>query len=118
MIQKHIKAAFNIQLAWKKFLMNKAFCLQNLSTTKIQSWYRGWFRRKSFVLQKQAALKIQSIFQCLRCLRDFQQYKIATRHAATEIQQFVRGQIARMRLFGASFLPKSDPTGCIVTLTD
>ncbi|CAL5408374.1 unnamed protein product [Camellia sinensis] len=40
------------------------------------------------------------------------------RHAATEIQQFVRGQIARRRLLGASFLPKIDPTGCIVTSTD
>ncbi|KAF5943397.1 hypothetical protein HYC85_017474 [Camellia sinensis] len=183
MIQKHIKAAFNIELAWKKFLMNMALCLQNLSATKIQSRYRGWFRRKSFVLQNQAALKIQSIFQCLRCLRDFQQYKIATRsaiiiqshtrgwiarrvayrlkclivviqshcrgwlirreivvqkeavikiqsafrciqcqklfdcyrHAAPEIQ---RGQIARRRLLGASFLPKTDPTGCILTSTD
>ncbi|CAL5344536.1 unnamed protein product [Camellia sinensis] len=186
MIQKHIKAAFNIQLAWKKFLMNKALRLQNLSATKIQSCYRGWFKRKSFVLQKQAALKIQSIFQCLRCLRDFQQYKIATRsaiiiqshtrgwiarrvayrlnclivviqshcrgwlirreivvqkeavikiqsafrciqcqklfdcyrHAATEIQRFVRGQIARRRLLGASFLPKTDLMGCIVTSKD
>ncbi|KAL7244164.1 hypothetical protein ACSBR1_016405 [Camellia fascicularis] len=185
MIQKHIKAAFNIQLAWKKFLMNMALRLQNLSATKIQSCYRGWFRRKSFVLQKQAALKIQCIFQCLRCLRDFQQYKIATRsaiiiqshtrgwiarrvayrlkclivviqshcrgwlirreivvqkeavikiqsafrciqcqklfdcyrHAAPEIQRFVRGQIARRRLLGASFLPKTDPTGRIVTST-
>ncbi|XP_028095521.1 abnormal spindle-like microcephaly-associated protein homolog isoform X4 [Camellia sinensis] len=186
MIQKHIKAAFNIQLAWKKFLMNKALRLQNLSATKIQSCYRGWFKRKSFVLQKQAALKIQSIFQCLRCLRDFQQYKIATRsaiiiqshtrgwiarrvayrlnclivviqshcrgwlirreivvqkeavikiqsafrciqcqklfdcyrHAATEIQRFVRGQIARRRVLGASFLPKTDLMGCIVTSKD
>ncbi|KAI8000682.1 hypothetical protein LOK49_LG09G00343 [Camellia lanceoleosa] len=94
MIQKHIKAAFNIQLAWKKFLMNKAFRLQNLSATKIQSCSCGWFRRKSFVLQKQAALKIQ------------------------KIQRFVRGRIARRRLLGASFLPKTDPTGCIVTSTD
>ncbi|XP_028095519.1 abnormal spindle-like microcephaly-associated protein homolog isoform X3 [Camellia sinensis] len=94
MIQKHIKAAFNIQLAWKKFLMNKALRLQNLSATKIQSCYRGWFKRKSFVLQKQAALKIQSIFQCLRCLRDFQQYKIATRSAII-IQSHTRGWIAR-----------------------
>ncbi|THG09214.1 hypothetical protein TEA_027400 [Camellia sinensis var. sinensis] len=54
-------------------------------------------------------IKIQSAFRCIQCQKLFDCY----RHAATEIQQFVRGQIARMRLFGASFLPKSDPTGCI-----
>ncbi|CAL5344527.1 unnamed protein product [Camellia sinensis] len=113
---------------------------------------RGWLIRKEIVVQKEAVIKIQSAFRCIQCQKLFDCY----RHAAPEIQRFVRGQIARRRLlvhcrgwlirkeivvqkeaafctrnptvcqgsdslkeaFRASFLPKTDPTGCIVTSTD
>lgn len=66
------------------------------------------------MVQKEAVIEIQSAFRCIQCQKLFDCY----RHAAPEIQRFVRGQIARRRLLGASFLPKTDPTGCIVTSTD
>ncbi|XP_057498724.1 LOW QUALITY PROTEIN: uncharacterized protein LOC130783194 [Actinidia eriantha] len=89
-----IKAASTIQLAWKKFLVCKSSTYQHFAATKIQCFYRGWFTRKSFASQKQAAIKIQGVLQCLRCLRNIQQHKIATR-SATIIQSHLRGWIVR-----------------------
>ncbi|CAL5408373.1 unnamed protein product [Camellia sinensis] len=79
-----------------------------------ESHCRGWLIRKEIVVQKEAVIKIQSAFRCIQWQKLFDCY----RHAAPEIQRFVRGQIARRRLLGASFLPKTDPTGCILTSTD
>ncbi|XP_042521134.1 abnormal spindle-like microcephaly-associated protein homolog isoform X2 [Macadamia integrifolia] len=64
----------------------------------IQSHWRGWLVRRYFLNQKNAIIKIQNCLQCLKCLKNFQKY----RHAAIEIQRFVRGQVDRRRLVGAS----------------
>ncbi|GFS29885.1 hypothetical protein Acr_00g0008960 [Actinidia rufa] len=122
-----IKAAYTIQLAWKKFQVCKSLSRQHLAATKIQNCYRGWFTRRSFLSQKQAAIKVQSVFQCLRCLRDVQHHKIAI-SSAIIIQSHIRGWIARrgvyqlkylivaiqVSLMGASCLPKAVPKGCIL----
>ncbi|XP_057512986.1 uncharacterized protein LOC130795050 isoform X2 [Actinidia eriantha] len=98
-----IKAAYTIQLSWKKFLMCKSLCRQHLAATKIQNCYRGWFMRKSFLCQKQAAIKIQSVFCCLRCLRDIQHHKIAT-SSAVVIQSHIRGWIARRGVYQLKYI--------------
>ncbi|XP_059662135.1 uncharacterized protein LOC132308145 [Cornus florida] len=89
-----IKAASKIQLAWKKFVVCKSLRYQHLAATKIQCHCRGWLLRKSFVKQKQAIIKIQSVLRCLRCWRDFHQYKIAAKSVIV-IQSHVRGWIAQ-----------------------
>ncbi|KAL6990794.1 hypothetical protein U1Q18_008916 [Sarracenia purpurea var. burkii] len=89
-----IKAACTIQLSWKKFLMYKSNRCQRLAATKIRSCYLGWFMRKKFVNQKQATVKIQSVFRSMKCLRDIQQYKLASRSVII-VQSHIRGWIAR-----------------------
>lgn len=88
-----VEAAVKIQLSWKKFTFYKVHN-QNLSATKIQSYFRGWLVRKRFLNQKLAITRIQSDYRCLRCLRTFQQYKSQVRSAIL-IQSHVRGWFAR-----------------------
>ncbi|KAJ4980734.1 hypothetical protein NE237_031571 [Protea cynaroides] len=66
----------------------------------IQSHWRGWLMRKNFLNQKNAIIKIQNGVRCIKCWENFQSY----RNAAIEIQRFVRGQVDRRRLVGASCL--------------
>lgn len=88
------KAASRIQLGWRSFILCSSVRRQHSAATKIQTYYRSWLLRKAFVNQKRAVIKIQSMFKCIKCWRDFQQYKIATR-SATIIQSYVRAWIAR-----------------------
>ncbi|KAE9461705.1 hypothetical protein C3L33_06407, partial [Rhododendron williamsianum] len=117
------KAASTIQLSWKKFLVYRSLCCQHLAATKIQSCYRGWLTRKSFshcrgwfsrreiLAKREAVIKIQSACRWIKCWKVFRCH----RNAAIEIQRFVRGQIVRRRLLGASCLYKGVPMECTST---
>lgn len=88
-------AAIIIQLAWKKFLCCKSTSQkQHFLATKIQSNFRRWLLRKRFLNHIEAVIKIQSYFRMWRCAKAFQRFKIASQ-AATVIQAFLRGRIAR-----------------------
>ncbi|CAK9146844.1 unnamed protein product [Ilex paraguariensis] len=58
---------------------------------KIQSRCRGWLTRRRLSLQRGSVIRIQSAFRCMKCKKVFLTY----RHAATEIQRFIRGCITR-----------------------
>ncbi|KAL5773413.1 hypothetical protein ACOSP7_013002 [Xanthoceras sorbifolium] len=91
-----IEAAVMIQFAWMNFISRKSLRKKCFAATKIQSYFRGWLLRRRILDQKQAAIQIQSNFRCLRCWRDFQHYKIATK-SAIFIQSYIRGWIAWRR---------------------
>ncbi|KAI4295878.1 hypothetical protein L6164_035876 [Bauhinia variegata] len=88
-----IKAAIKIQCAWKKYTCCKHTEKQNIFATKIQCNFRRWLLRKRFLNQIQAVMRIQCNFRMSRCVKNFKQYKIASK-AVIVIQSFVRGQIA------------------------
>ncbi|KAK7363733.1 hypothetical protein VNO77_05886 [Canavalia gladiata] len=90
----HTNAAVVIQLAWKSFIYYKSTRKQHFLATKIQSSFRRWLLRKSFLNHIQAAVKIQSYFRMWRCVNTFQHFKIEFK-AATVIQSFLRGWVAR-----------------------
>ncbi|XP_021293893.1 abnormal spindle-like microcephaly-associated protein homolog isoform X2 [Herrania umbratica] len=73
----------------------------------IQRHFHGWLVRKELVLQMAAVIKIQRAIRCLKCQKAFHFQK----QAAIKIQQFIRGQITRNRLLGASSLHAAT-TGC------
>ncbi|KAF5937819.1 hypothetical protein HYC85_025325 [Camellia sinensis] len=108
------RSAIIIQSHTRGWIARRVAYRLNCLIVVIQSHCRGWLIRREIVVQKEAVIKIQSAFRCIQCQKLFDCY----RHAATEIQRFVRGQIARRRLLGASFLPKTDLMGCIVTSKD
>ncbi|XP_057963277.1 uncharacterized protein LOC131154486 isoform X3 [Malania oleifera] len=91
-----VKAAVQIQLAWKKHMARKSLCNQNSAATKIQSHFRGWLLQRSFMNQKHAILKIQTEFRCFMCWRAFRKYKIVTMSTVT-IQSYIRRWIAQRR---------------------
>ena len=86
-----------LQRWWRSLLMRK---LRTRSSIIIQSHIRGWLERREILLQKEAVIKIQSAFRCTQCWKFFHCH----RHAAIEIQRFVRGQIARWRISGIFYL--------------
>ncbi|XP_017230956.1 uncharacterized protein LOC108205485 isoform X2 [Daucus carota subsp. sativus] len=88
------KAATSIQLSWKSFVSRNNFRRQHSAAIIIQRYYRGWVLRRGFLNQKHAAITIQSMLRCIKCCRDFQCYKIATKSAII-IQSVLRGWIAR-----------------------
>ncbi|RVW45903.1 Abnormal spindle-like microcephaly-associated protein-like [Vitis vinifera] len=110
------QAVINIQSHFRGWLLRKSFVkkkqtvrkiqgafrgwlLRNLvkkqqAAIKLQSAFRGWSLRRSFVKKQQAAIKIQSDFRGLKCQRNFQIYKIATKSAII-MQSHLRGWIAR-----------------------
>lgn len=88
------KAATHIQLSWKCFVLRNNLRRQHSAAIRIQSYYRRWLLRKVFLNQKNAVITIQSMLRCIKCFRDFQCYKIATKSAII-IQSIVRGWIAR-----------------------
>ncbi|KAJ4877424.1 hypothetical protein Rs2_42442 [Raphanus sativus] len=57
---------------------------------------RGWLARKKFYLQRETTICIQSAIREFDCIMSFHGYK----HAATELQRLVRGQIVRSRFQG------------------
>ncbi|KAK3188356.1 hypothetical protein Dsin_027917 [Dipteronia sinensis] len=90
------EAAVSIQFAWLNFKSRKSLRKKCFAATKIQSHFRGWLLRRRFLDQRRAAIQIQNDFRCLRCWREFQQYKTATKSAIL-IQSYMRGWIARRR---------------------
>ncbi|KAI9198577.1 hypothetical protein LWI28_028033 [Acer negundo] len=90
------EAAVSIQFAWLNFKSRKSLREKCFAATKIQSHFRGWLLRRRFLDQRRAAIQIQNDFRFLRCWREFQQYKTATKSAIV-IQSYMRGWIARRR---------------------
>eukprot|EP00261_Vitis_vinifera_P017714 XP_010647503.1 PREDICTED: abnormal spindle-like microcephaly-associated protein homolog [Vitis vinifera] len=82
-----------IQCAFRGWLLRNLVKKQQ-AAIKLQSAFRGWSLRRSFVKKQQAAIKIQSDFRGLKCQRNFQIYKIASKSAIV-IQSHLRGWIAR-----------------------
>ncbi|XP_065879839.1 uncharacterized protein [Euphorbia lathyris] len=64
----------------------------------LQQCCRSWLIRRDFLLLREAAIKIQCAIRSVNCRKALD----ANINAAIEIQRFVRGQIARKRLLGAS----------------
>ncbi|XP_033148060.1 abnormal spindle-like microcephaly-associated protein homolog isoform X3 [Brassica rapa] len=116
-LHHELKAALKIQQAWRSYKeqvissitiqsyvrgwntrrMNRKY---KLSSVLIQRYCRGWLARRKFYLQRKATICIQSAIRKFNCIMSFHGYK----HAATELQRLVRGQIVRSRLQGASYL--------------
>ncbi|KAG5246756.1 abnormal spindle microcephaly-associated protein [Salix suchowensis] len=106
--------------------LTSGVCFQSLelkvmmsSVLKLQRWWRahirGWIgrqmasrERQCVVLQREAVLKIQSSVRCLNCWKAFR----CSKQAAIEIQGFVRGQITRNRLLGASHFHRATAGYC------
>lgn len=63
----------------------------------LQRYCRGWLARRTFYFQRGATVCIQSAIRKFNCMMSLHRYK----HAATEVQRLVRGQIVRSRLQGA-----------------
>ncbi|XVE87804.1 hypothetical protein DITRI_Ditri19aG0017700 [Diplodiscus trichospermus] len=142
---RQLKCWRAFQIAWKEF-MCRYLENQTFAATKIQCHFGGWQLRKSLKMRKQAIIKIQSNFRRLKCLSDFQQYKTTTKsaiiiqsyvhgwiaqrqacryrcliiliQAACEIQRFIRGQITRNRLLGASSLHVATAGSCNFKMSD
>ncbi|KAH9748073.1 Binding / calmodulin binding protein [Citrus sinensis] len=126
---KQKQATLKIQNHFRCLKCLRAFQQYKAATRSaiiIQSYVRGWiarrgawrhrylivviqgrFRRRDFLLQVEAAIKIQSAVRFLNCWRAFHFQK----HAATEVQRFVRGQIVRSRLIGSSHHRAAIPSG-------
>ncbi|XP_013664731.1 abnormal spindle-like microcephaly-associated protein homolog isoform X1 [Brassica napus] len=116
-LHHELKAALKIQLAWRSYKeqvissitiqsyvrgwntrrMNRKY---KLSSVLIQRYCRGWLARRKFYLQRESTICIQSAIRKFNCIMSFHGYK----HAATELQRLVRGQIVRSRLQVASYL--------------
>ncbi|KAL8107767.1 hypothetical protein AgCh_024245 [Apium graveolens] len=88
------KAATNIQLAWRCFVLRNTLRCQHSAAIIIQSYYRRFLLRKVFLNQKHAVITIQSMLRRMKCCRDFQCYKTSTKSAII-IQSILRGWIAR-----------------------
>ncbi|KAK6932324.1 IQ motif, EF-hand binding site [Dillenia turbinata] len=92
------RSAIKIQCLARGWAARREACRQRYLIVLIQSHCRGWLTRRLLLIQRVAVIKIQNAFRCLKNQKEFHAY----RHAAVEIQRFVRGQIVRGRLLGAS----------------
>ncbi|XP_020873234.1 abnormal spindle-like microcephaly-associated protein homolog [Arabidopsis lyrata subsp. lyrata] len=116
-LHHELKAALKIQLAWRSYkekvissitiqsyvrgwITRRTNWTYKFSSILIQRYCRGWLARRKFYLQREATICIQSAIREFNCMMSFQRCK----HAATEVQRLVRGQIVRSRLQGASTL--------------
>ncbi|KAL1201779.1 Protein OPAQUE1 [Cardamine amara subsp. amara] len=112
-----IQAALKIQLAWRSYndkvissiliqsyvrgwIARRMYSKYKFSSVLIQRYCRGWLAKRTFYLQRGATVCIQSAIRKFNCMMSLHRHK----HAATEVQQLVRGQIVRSRLQGASSL--------------
>lgn len=93
-------AVITIQNAWRTFTLRKYFLVKRYATIKIQSHWRAWCMRMNFLKMVKSATKIQACTRCMLFVQAFNRYKLA----ATIIQKFVRGHLARNSLLGTSFL--------------
>ncbi|XWS15589.1 hypothetical protein CRYUN_Cryun34aG0013700 [Craigia yunnanensis] len=106
-------AATKIQRAIRCLKCQKAFHFQKQAAREIQRFIRGQITRnllvrKELLLQRDAVTKIQSALWSLKCQKAFHFQK----KAAIEIQRFIRGQITRNRLLGASSLHATTTGNC------
>ncbi|KAI3680544.1 hypothetical protein L6452_35317 [Arctium lappa] len=92
------QAAINIQRRYRGKMLRKSFLNQKQAAKRIQSRYRGWSARKSFLKMKQAVITLQRSYRILKCLRNFEHYKLEVKSAVT-IQSRARGWIARRVAF-------------------
>ncbi|KAF6168038.1 hypothetical protein GIB67_011423 [Kingdonia uniflora] len=92
------RSAIIIQSHFRGLVSRKKVTRERHLIVVIQSNWRRNLKRVDFLHKREAAIKIQSCLRCLKCWKTFQSYKFA----ATEIQRFSRGQVARSRLLGAS----------------
>ncbi|KAJ6737939.1 hypothetical protein OIU74_002992 [Salix koriyanagi] len=107
-----MSSVLKLQGWWRGILFLK---LRTKSAIVIQAHIRGWIgrqmasrERQCVVLQREAVLKIQSSVRCLNCWKAFR----CSKQAAIEIQGFVRGQITRNRLLGASHFHRATAGYC------
>ncbi|KAJ6397097.1 hypothetical protein OIU77_022022 [Salix suchowensis] len=107
-----MSSVLKLQRWWRGILFLK---LRKKSAIVIQAHIRGWIgrqmasrERQCVVLQREAVLKIQSSVRCLNCWKAFR----CSKQAAIEIQGFVRGQITRNRLLGASHFHRATAGYC------
>lgn len=61
-----------------------------------QSYCRGWLLRKKLLILDDAAKRIQNAFLCMRIHKTY----IAQKHAAVDLQRFLRGENDRKIFFG------------------
>ncbi|KAL0012367.1 hypothetical protein SO802_007475 [Lithocarpus litseifolius] len=99
------EAATKIQSAIRCMICWKTFQCQRHAAIEIQRFARGHIsrnrlQRMEFLFQIEALRKIQSAIRGMICWKKFQ----CQRHAAIEIQRFVRGHISRNRLRRREFL--------------
>ncbi|KAJ6401897.1 hypothetical protein OIU84_014054 [Salix udensis] len=107
-----MSSVLKLQRWWRGILFLK---LRTKSAIVIQAHIRGWIgrqmasrERECVVLQREAVLKIQSSVRCLNCWKAFR----CSKQAAIEIQGFVRGEITRNRLLGASHFHRATAGYC------
>ncbi|XP_074586575.1 uncharacterized protein LOC141842259 [Curcuma longa] len=93
-------AATKIQNAWRGFILWRHLLVKRCSTIKIQSHWRAWRIRMNFCRMRKSVIKIQASIRCMLCMKQLN----CCRLAATVIQRFVRGHLARNKLLGASSL--------------
>ncbi|XP_013616798.1 PREDICTED: abnormal spindle-like microcephaly-associated protein homolog isoform X4 [Brassica oleracea var. oleracea] len=116
-LHHELKAALKIQQAWRSYkdkvissitiqsyvrgwITRRMYINYKLCSVLIQRYCRGWLARRKFYLQRESTICIQSAIRKFNCIMSFHGYK----HAATELQRLVRGQIVRSRLQVASYL--------------
>ncbi|KAE7995452.1 hypothetical protein FH972_000241 [Carpinus fangiana] len=125
-----IQSSFRMKICWSAYQHYK---IATISATLIQSFVRGWIARrgacrcrhlivaiqrhcrgwlirKEFLVLIEAVTKIQSAIRCVTCWKAFQ----CQRHAAIEIQRFIRGHLSRNSLLGASCLRAVISSDCLL----
>lgn len=96
-VQHQCRAAIKIQAAWRSYIV-RAFYLQKKSAAAIiQNHWRAWYLRRQFMRHVGAIRQIQA---CIRSVLNQVTYK-RNKASATEIQRFIRGQIARNKFSGS-----------------
>ncbi|KAM0943812.1 putative IQ motif, EF-hand binding, armadillo-like helical, CH domain superfamily [Dioscorea sansibarensis] len=98
-VQHQSRAAIKIQVAWRRYTV-RAFYLQRKSAAAtIQNHWQVWYLRRQFMCQVGAIIQIQA---SIRSVLNQITYK-RNKASATEIQRFIRAQIAQNRFSGALY---------------
>ncbi|XP_073016437.1 uncharacterized protein [Primulina eburnea] len=95
--KRQTESAIVIQSHFRGWTAKKMAKTQKKHVVVIQSYCRGWLLRKKLLILHDAAKRIQGAFLCMRIHKTY----IAQKHAAVDLQRFVRGENDRKRLFGA-----------------